>query len=254
MAQSNARLSRLRSLLILDVAQMPPSEGLPAADAIVLDAAIGHGRAGRTARAAAMATLMGRVRARAYRPALLVRMGASDWAAAEDYLDAVMAHQPDGIVLAGCPDGAALQRLGVKLSVREATHGIADGVTPIVADVGGSAAGLLSLATFKEASPRLAAVTWDAAALAAQCGAAAEAFADEGGSAAVVRTLMILTATSLGVPAYDTPSPLPLERLARDCATARRLGFRGKMTRDPAQVAVIDSVFASGEPARLARA
>ena len=86
----------------------------------------------------------------------------------DDDLDAAMAATPDEIVLP-VRNGADVQHLGVKLAVREAELGLADGATRIIALVAGPGA-VFQLGSFVSASPRLAALAFDARAFATSLG------------------------------------------------------------------------------------
>lgn len=249
MGQVSPDFTTLRSLLMLDASELAGPDTSAPADALLLDlTGPGVGRDGRTAAAAAFVT---RMRARAYRPLLLVRIPPIDDGSTDAELDAVMPARPDGIVLSGCRDSAAVQRLGVKIAVREAEAGLAEGITAIIADAGSSASGLLALRGFRGASPRLTALAWDAAQLAAECGAEPGVFAEDEGPSTTVRTLLTLAAAAAGLAALDTASRARGEAFARECAAAKRLGFAGKIARDAGQVAVVNTVFA-GPAARVA--
>lgn len=249
MGQVSPDLTTLRSLLLLDPSQLAGPDTSAPADALLLDLA-GSGL-NLDDRTAASALFVTRMRARAYRPLLLIRIPPIDDGSTDAGLDTLMPARPDGIVLSGCRDSASVQRLGVKIAVREAEAGIAEGVTAIIADAGSSASGVLALRGFRGASARLTALTWDAAQLAAECGAEPGAFADDEGPSMTVRTLVTLAAAAAGLAALDTPSRAQGDAFARECAVARRLGFAGKIARDAGQVAVINAVFA-GPVARVA--
>lgn len=249
MGQVSPDFATLRSLLTLDPSQLAGPDTSAPADALLLD--LTGPSMGRDDRTAASAAFVTRMRARAYRPLLLLRIPPIDDGSTDAELDAVMPARPDGIVLSGCRDSAAVQRLGVKIAVREAEAGIADGMTAIIADAGSSASGVLALRGFRGASPRLTALTWDAAQLAAECGAEPGAFAEDEGASMTVRTLLTLAAAAAGLAALDTASRARGDAFARECAMAKRLGFAGKVARDAGQVAVINAVF-GGLPARVA--
>lgn len=155
-------------------------------------------------------------------------------------LDAVMPAGPHGIVLPRAVGAADVQRLGVKLGLREAEHGLMDGATRILAVVGDSARGLLTIGTVPGASSRLAGIAWDSGALAGDLGT--ESARDEAGrwTAPFVqaRATTLLAAAAAGVPAIDGPWPGD-----EDCAAARRDGFAGRIALDPRQIAAINRAF-----------
>lgn len=180
------------------------------------------------------------------RRCLLVRVDARE-AGLTDDLAAVMPGAPDGIVLAGAVGGADVQRLGAMLAVWEAELGLEDGATAILAVVG-CARGVLAAGTLAGASPRLIGVAWDGDALAASLGA--EAARDEAGALIEpcrhARLTALLAAAAAGVPAVDMAHGSDdLVALERECREAERDGFTAKMATHPAQVSVINQVFAA---------
>jgi citrate lyase subunit beta/citryl-CoA lyase len=167
---------------------------------------------------------------RAGNPKLYVCLGALNGAFDND-LDAAMSAAPDGIVLPAC-GGADVQHLGVKLAVREAELGLADGTTQIIALVAAPGA-IFQLGSFVGASPRLVALAFDAQALAASLGIAdlsAPPFA-------LARDLTLLAAKAAGVAAIladDGAANSPEAYKA-----AKRDGFDAIFVRDPADIATI---------------
>ncbi len=155
-------------------------------------------------------------------------------------LDALFGPGPDGVFLPACDGAASLQRLAVKLAVCEARAGLADGATRIGAFVGADPAGVLALASFAGASPRLAALAFDDAGLCAALGLAA----CEGAAIETARAMVVLAAASAGVPALAPPIDAGEEAAY---AAARRDGFTGALARYPGQVAAIRDIFQAGE-------
>ncbi|MFO1123936.1 MAG: aldolase/citrate lyase family protein [Methylocystis sp.] len=193
----------------------------------------------RNARARACA-LIETARRKAGAPTLFVELAPLDSDLIESDLDALFGPGPDGVFLP-CSDGAAgLQRVSVKLAVREALAGLADGATRIGAMIGADPAGVLASPSFVGALPRLAALAFDEAGLCAALGLAA------GGGASVetARAMVVLAAGSAGVPALAPPVRTG-EELAY--GAARRDGFAGAMALDPRQVAAIHAIFPAGE-------
>jgi len=173
-------------------------------------------------------------------PALFVEVAPPDSDLIEADLDALFGPGPDGVFLRACDGAVSLQRLAVKLAVREAQAGLADGATRIGAIIGGDPAGVLALPSFAGASPRLAALAFDEGGLCAALGLAAS------GGAAIdtARAMVVLAAGSAGVPALA-----PLVGLGDEAAfaAARRDGFAGAMALDRRQVAAIREIFPAGE-------
>jgi citrate lyase subunit beta/citryl-CoA lyase len=175
-------------------------------------------------------------------PKLFVEVAPVESELIEADLDALFGPAPDGVFLPSCRGVESLQRLSVKLAVREAQAGLPDGVTRIGAFVGGDPAGVLALRSLASATPRLAALAFDEAALSASLGLT------EAGGAAIemARAAVVLAAASAGVPALAPPVQIGQEAAY---AAARRDGFAGAMALRPEQVAHILKVF----PARQNR-
>jgi len=164
------------------------------------------------------------------RPKLYVRLPTLDSRALEAELDDVMAAAPDGVVLPFCRGGVDVQRLGVKLAVREALNDLVDGSTRIVA-LASDARSLMDLSSYIGCSRRLYALAWDAETLAANLGVS------QGASPLrTARNLVLIAARAAGVAALDTAGG--------DATRARADGFAGMFARDPGEAAVIAKVWA----------
>jgi citrate lyase subunit beta/citryl-CoA lyase len=156
--------------------------------------------------------LLRAVRQQAANLKLYVCLGSLD-----DELDAAMAATPEGIVLP-VRNGADVQHLGVKLAVREAELGLADGATQIIALVAAPAT-LFQLGSFAGASPRLAALAFDAPAFAMKLGIEDMTTPPLG----LARDLTLLAAKAAGVAAIlidAAGADLPAT-----CKAAKRDGF-----------------------------
>jgi citrate lyase subunit beta/citryl-CoA lyase len=177
------------------------------------------------------------------RPMLLVQI--HDLASADAALDTAMPGLPDGILLQVCGSGAEVQHLGVKLAVREAELGLRHGSTPILAMAGSSAAGLLGLSGFAGASPRLAALAWDAADLARDIGADPGLIErpQEAEPFRMAATMLLFGARAAGVAAIDTATQGDAAGLTAQCIRARSMGYTGKIAVHAAQVAIINAHF-----------
>ena len=140
----------------------------------------------------------------------------------EDELDAVMSVAPWAILVA-CARGADVQRWGAKLAVREARVGLAAGSTRIVARIGD--AGVLNLASFAGASPRLVALLLDG----------------RGRAADVLRRLVAVGAAAAGVVAIDSAGDPRF--LHEEAVRARDEGFSGKIATTPEQAKNLNAVF-----------
>lgn len=179
--------------------------------------------------------------------ALYVRVNDLESGRTESDLGALMAVVPDGIMLPKSNSGADVQRLSARLRVHEAEHGIADGSTKIIPLVSETPLGVLNAATYHDASPRIAGLTWGAEDLSAAIGARTSR--DQEGRYTDVfrlaRSLTLLGAASASVAAIDTVfvNFRDEEGFRRECLDAERDGFTAKLAIHPAQIEVINEVF-----------
>ncbi len=158
---------------------------------------------------------------------LYVCLGAVD-GTLDDALDTAMAAAPDGIVLP-VRNSADVQHLGVKLAVREAELGLADGAIRIIARVAAPGA----VFQIERTSPRLVALAFDAQAFAAALGTE-DALA---GPASLARNLTLLTAKAAGIEAILIDAANT--DLRATCKAAKRDGFDAIAVHDPASVAIV---------------
>ena len=179
--------------------------------------------------------------------AIYVRVNDLSTGLSDDDLAAIVPSRPDGIMLPKSNSGADVQHLSVKLRVHEAENGLADGgirIVPIITETG---MGVLSGASYRGASPRLAGLTWGAEDLSAAIGV--RATRDERGRYTDVfryaRTVTILAASAAEVAAIDTVfvNFRDVDGLRAECLEAERDGFTAKMAIHPAQVPVINEAF-----------
>lgn len=180
------------------------------------------------------------------RPQLLVRINTiTDMMEAD--LRCVAGSLPDGIMLPKTVGGADVQVLSARLAAIEAEAGVTAGTTRIVAIAAESARGIFGLGTLADADPRLGAVTWGSEDLAADLGAESnrDAAGDYTDPYRLARALTLMAASAAGVDAIDTvyTNFRDPDGLAKECRTARRDGFTGKLAIHPDQVAVINDAF-----------
>ncbi|WP_439616817.1 hypothetical protein [Shinella sp.] len=154
-----------------------------------------------------------------------------------------------GIALTGgCRAGAEIQRLAVLLSVAEAEENLAEGSTPILAITDGILPAPVSPQGFSGKTTRLAGLVWDQRGLVKTLGV--EPTRTESGECpptfAAARAAVLLTAAAAGIPAYDSAADLAGELFATDCERSRDDGFFGRLASDPAQMAIIQTVYAGG--------
>lgn len=203
-----------------------------------------EGDARRRARERACA-LIGAARAGA--PKLFVEVAPVGNALIESDLDALFGPGPDGVFLPSCDGAAGLQRLAVKLAVREAQAGVSDGATRIGAFGGGDPAGVLALPSTAGASPRFAALAFDEAGLCAALGLPQPI----GAAVAFARAAVVLAAAAAGVAALAPPVPAGEE--AAYAAARHADGFTGAIAVQPAQIGSIHEMFPAAENRQRAR-
>ena len=191
------------------------------------------------------------------RPRLVVRVNALDTGLTDADLDAVVAGEPDMILLPKAEGGPAVTHLDAKLTAREAIHGLPEGGIKILALATETAASLFVCGTYPGSSPRLVGITWGAEDLSADLGA--EANRDQHGRFTspywLARNLSLAAAAAARVEAIDTVYAdfRNMDGLREEALEARRDGFTSKMAIHPAQVAVINAVFTPA-PEEVAKA
>ncbi|WP_420962332.1 aldolase/citrate lyase family protein [Brucella sp. IR073] len=205
---------------------------LSGADALILDPA--------TARAEMAGLLQDAVKDAA---PLYVRLGMAD---ADDLAALLLPMKPHGVFLPQSNGPADIVRLSARLNVYEAEAGLDEGSTQIITIAAANAAGTLST-DYRDSTPRLTGLGWDAMSLAGAIGA--RTARDEDGvyiePLRLARTLTLLGAKAAGVTAIDTPYANLRDEagLGKECAAAARDGFTAKLAIDPAQVPVINAAF-----------
>jgi citrate lyase subunit beta / citryl-CoA lyase len=174
---------------------------------------------------------------------LAIPVSAIDAPGIEAELDALAAAAPWAIVARRCHSGADIQRLGVKLAVREARFGVDPGSIGIACFVGDSPAGLLQISSFVGASSRLVALIADSSAPHAD----------------FARSLVVLAAAAAGVAAILGPRSGPFNRdgVRAEAEVAAAEGFVGRIAVTPEEVEIYNSAFAASAakpPAASSRA
>jgi citrate lyase subunit beta / citryl-CoA lyase len=227
------------------------------ADALILDLEDSVALATKPPARGAVAAFIAATRASVRRPRLYVRVNPLDGGLTEADLDVVMATGPDGIMLPKSFGGADVQRLGVKLAVREAENGLVDGATRILAIATESARALFGLASYAGASARLEGLAWGAEDLSADLGSETYRLADGAysGPYRLARDLTLIGAVAAEATPIDTVFVNFRDEagLRAECLAARRDGFTAKMAIHPAQVPVINEIFSPSSEA-IARA
>ncbi|HLH94956.1 MAG TPA: CoA ester lyase [Xanthobacteraceae bacterium] len=187
------------------------------------------------------------------RPFVCVRVNGLASGLIDADLAAIVAAQPDAIMLPKAEGAASILHADAKLAAQEAMHGIADGHTKIIAMAIESAAGFFLAGTIRRQSARLIALSWGAEDLAAELGA--ESNRDSAGRYtspySQARDLCLMAAAAAEVLPIETiyMDYRDSEGLRRDCAEARREGFAGRLAIHPAQVPIINEAFTPTESA-----
>lgn len=212
-----------------------------AADSLILDLEDAVAPANKdAARRLAAEALTGRVR-----PDIGVRVNAIDtpWYLAD--LCAVARAGPRFVMLPKCEGAADVVRLAHQLDLLEAQAGIAAGSIGILPLVTESAAAVLRC-DFTGASSRLIGLCFAAEDLSTDLGIAPRSPAGRYRAPMLLaRATVPLAAAAAGVPAIDTPYPVPgdLDGLRRESADALADGFSGKLCIHPGQIDIVNEAF-----------
>jgi citrate lyase subunit beta/citryl-CoA lyase len=189
------------------------------------------------------------------RPPLFVRVNGLESGLTDADLDAILPAKPDAVVLPKGEGGASIVHLDAKLTAREAMHGIDEGATKIFAFAIESASALFLAGSYAGASPRLIGLTWGSEDLSYEFGGASSR--DAQGlflePYRLARALCLAASAAARVTAIDTVFPdfRDPEGLRREADDAALQGFAGKMAIHPAQIPIINAVFAPS-PEKLA--
>ncbi|ALM86067.1 CoA ester lyase [Bordetella sp. N] len=190
-------------------------------------------------------------------PQLWVRINPLDSGLALADLAEIVRGAPAGIML---PKGCGARDvilLGQYLSALEARDDIPAGSIGILPVATETPQAMFALGEFRDAGPRLRALTWGGEDLAAAMGASTNR--QENGeyefTYSMARSLCLLGAHAAGVAAIDTlwANFRDADGLRRDAAHARRAGFTGKIAIHPSQVEHINAAFTPSDE-ELARA
>jgi len=176
-----------------------------------------------------------------------VRINPIDTDASKKDLEAVMTAAPTGIILPKPRSAADALTLSGRLDRLEASQGIDQGSTRIMALCTEHPEALFTLHSYKGATDRLYGLSWGAEDLAAAVGASANR--DEDGNwlpqFEMARSLCLFAAAAAEVAAIDTVYTdfRDHDGLLRYAANARRDGFSGMLAIHPDQVETINSAF-----------
>lgn len=223
------------------------------ADAIILDLEDSVAPANKpAARTLAADFLSARPRAgRGYQ--IWVRINPLDTDLALGDLAAVVASDPDGIMLPKPEGPADVLQLSHYLDALEVQAGLEPGSIGIVPVASETPGAVFKLGDYGEAKlSRLTALTWGAEDLSAAIGASTnlDASGEWAPAYKLARSLSLLASHAAGVQAIDTlyVDFRNEEGLRASCRAARSEGFTGRLAIHPAQVAIINECFSpSGE-------
>ncbi len=157
----------------------------------------------------------------------------SEASAAE--LDAAMACAPRGIFLEQAADGSDVARLAARIAVAEARHGLPDGRTRIIASTAQYGASLLSLSSFRAASPRLEGLAFNAAMLSSRLGVA-----EDSEPIRIARALALFAAHAAGAAAVAGPfSSRDPDAIRRAAIEASHQGYTAALATSPEEAEAI---------------
>lgn len=182
---------------------------------------------------------------------LAVRLNAMDTPHLQDDLSVVMSGRPDLVVLPKLESGEQLTQLSALLDQHESENGIENGATKVIAITAETPRGFFGFDSINNDSNRLVALCWGPEDFATELGAATNR--DQNGNFLppfeLVRTLCLVKARELGVQAIDTVFTEigNTQGLEAECASARGIGYTGKLAIHPSQVDAINRAFSPTE-------
>lgn len=162
-------------------------------------------------------------------------------------LEETIAGRPDGYVVPKPRRAEDIRRIAAILERLEQKHGLPFGSTRLQLIATETPEGLLNIAAVTAASPRIAAVSWGIEDLSAAMGLPRTRDA-EGRYLDIpryARVMCAVAASAAGVDAIDTvyTDIRDLDGLRRECREAVAMGFAGKISIHPGQIAVINEEF-----------
>lgn len=176
---------------------------------------------------------------------LWVRINALESNLIADDLEAILAANPDGIVLPKAQGGNCVKALITAANTKKLP------CPPVLAIATESAAAIFGLGSYGGLQAQLAGLSWGAEDLSADLASATtrESSGALTGPYALARNLMLIGAKAAKVQAVDTvwTDLQNQEGLKAECITARRDGFAGKLAIHPAQVPIINQCFTPSE-------
>ena len=162
-------------------------------------------------------------------------------------LEATIAARPDGYVVPKPGRAADVREIVRDLDRLEQKHGIPNGTTRLTLIATETPEGLLNIREIATATPRTVAISWGVEDLGAAMGLGRVRDA-EGRYLDIpryARVMCSVVAAAAGVEAIDTvfTDIADLDGLRRECEEGVAMGFTGKISIHPSQIAVINEVF-----------
>jgi citrate lyase subunit beta / citryl-CoA lyase len=178
-----------------------------------------------------------------FAPQRYVRINAAPTPWFSDDLAAVVPAAPNGVCLPKCDDARQVRDLSARLDDLEEAAGVTPGSTRILAAIESPTA-VLAAASIARAHPRLVGLMLGAEDLALEIGLGT---VRQGEAAELVfaRSMVVYAAAAAGVVSVDGvfPDLDDADGMEHDTLQARQLGFAGKATFNPRQIAVINRIF-----------
>ena len=172
---------------------------------------------------------------------VIPRVNASGSGLMDQDLESAVVPGVFGITVGKTASADEVVSIGETIGRLEAERGMAPGGVALIPWIE-SALAVVNAYAICSASPRVAAVAFGAEDLANDMMIERTESGDE---VAYARSAVCIAARAAGVPAIDTPFVRFRDEdgLRRDCASARRFGFKGKFAIHPAQVDAINDGF-----------
>ena len=168
-------------------------------------------------------------------------------------LEETMASRPDGYVVPKPGSAADIRQIVRILDRLEQHHAIPNGATRLVLIATETAEGLLNIREIATATPRTVAISWGIEDLGASMGLGRVRDADGRymDIPRYARVMCSVVASATGVDAIDTvfTDIADLAGLRRECDDGVAMGFTGKISIHPNQIAVINEAFTPAKDA-----